>query len=76
MAATSDYFTEAIGGRLIPGEGCFPILDIIEALPRAIALDVEVPSIAMQSRGVPALERARRAVTASRRLIEAAKPTR
>jgi sugar phosphate isomerase/epimerase len=70
-----DYLPEAMD-RMVPGDGAFPIAAILDALPAATALDVEVPSLAGQRAGIPALERARRAVAAARSLVEAARPSR
>ena len=60
----------------MPGDGVFPIAAILDAMPAATAVDVEVPSITGQQQGIPALDRARRAVEAGRRLMEAARPVR
>ena len=62
--------------RMVPGEGVFPIAEILDALPAATPVDVEVPSIIGSQRGVPALERARRSVSAARELLDRAQPTR
>jgi sugar phosphate isomerase/epimerase len=70
LGVTRDYAAEAIGNRLAPGEGVFPLASFISALPAGTPLEVEVP----QPQNRPPLERARHAVTAVRRLIEAASP--
>jgi sugar phosphate isomerase/epimerase len=70
LLVKSDYTADAVD-RTIPGEGCFPIAGILEALPRNTAIDVEVPARRLQEQGVPAFDRLRPAVEASRRLIEA-----
>ena len=75
LALSSDYLPEALD-RLIPGEGDFPLVPLIEALPLATALDVEVPSPRRAAAGIPALERARQAVAATRRLLDRATVTR
>lgn len=75
LGRSSDYMSEAFD-RLAPGAGVFPCAAILDALPRALDLDVEVPSASAQQRGIPALERARLAVEAARRLVEAAHPLR
>lgn len=72
---SADYLPEALD-RMMPGDGEFPLRAIIEALPQATALDVEVPSVKLANAGVPAIERAREAVRRSRALIESARVTR
>ncbi len=75
LVVRSDYTAES-RERMVPGEGVFPIAEILDALPAATPIDVEVPSTIGHQRGVPALERARRAVSAARELLDRAKPTR
>lgn len=67
---TRSYLAEAMD-RLAPGAGVFPLREMVRALPDTTPIDVEVPSRALQRQGVPALERARRAVAAARRLLDA-----
>lgn len=67
------YLKEAFD-RLVPGEGVFPLRELVRALPPATHYDVEVPRPGLQSRGVPPLERARRAVDAARSLLDSADP--
>ncbi len=68
LSVTSDYAAEAVGNRLAPGDGVFPLAAFLRALPRGTALELEVPQPARQ----PALERVRHAVAGARKLIEAA----
>ena len=75
LSVQADYLAEAMN-RMVPGDGVFPIAAILDAMPAATAVDVEVPSITGQQLGIPALDRARRAVEAGRRLMEAARPVR
>ena len=75
LVVRSDYSAES-RERMVPGEGVFPIAEILDALPAATPVDVEVPSIIGSQRGVPALERARRSVSAARELLDRAQPTR
>jgi sugar phosphate isomerase/epimerase len=72
---STDYLPEALD-RLMPGDGDFPLLAMIEALPLTAALDVEVPSPTLANQGVPAPERARRAVQLARGLVARANVTR
>jgi sugar phosphate isomerase/epimerase len=62
---------EGLLQRRIPGEGAFPLTAFAAALPPDVTIGVEVPLKDLQDRGVGPLERARRAVEASRRIIAA-----
>ena len=64
--------TEAVGERGIPGEGEFDLRGLVAALPPGPPVAAEVPQGAAMRAGVPALERARKAVEACRRFIPAA----
>jgi len=61
---------EAVSERMLPGEGAFPLRNLLEPLRPDTLVEVEVPQTAARKAGVSALERARRAVEASRRLLE------
>ena len=63
---------EAAGERMIPGQGEFPLVKFVGALPVGVAMDVEVPLKAMTESGVAGLERAKLAVDATRRILAAA----
>jgi sugar phosphate isomerase/epimerase len=54
---------ESRTGRLLPGDGEFPLAELIEALPAGGALSVESPVAALA--GLAAVERARRARAAA-----------
>lgn len=60
---------EAVGERLCPGEGEFPLIEFAELLRKDVLFDVEVPQSSARKVGIPAIERARRAVDASRRMM-------
>jgi len=60
---------EAVRERMPPGAGAFPIVETIRHLRPDTILEVEVPQTAARKAGVFALERARIAVDASRRLV-------
>jgi sugar phosphate isomerase/epimerase len=75
LAVGSDYLAEAFE-RLVPGEGVFPIAAILDALPAATPVELEVPSLSSEQNGIPALDRARRAAKAARELLNRAQPTR
>jgi sugar phosphate isomerase/epimerase len=57
--------------RQIPGEGQFPLRQFVDALPKDVLIGVEIPLRDRVERGMGALERAKLAVDASRKLIEA-----
>lgn len=71
LSIGNDYRHEALN-RLAPGEGVFPLHDLLRALPPDVPIDVEVPSVELQRQGMPATDRARRAVVAARAILERA----
>ena len=62
-------FAEAIGGRLVPGDGALPLRDFIRVLPAGTVIGIEVPNTALKDQGVNAEERVRRAVAATNKLL-------
>jgi sugar phosphate isomerase/epimerase len=66
---------EAREGRLFPGEGGLPLQALMDALPRDIAVGVEVPTGTTHP-GLTAAARAARACTASRALLQQWRPFR
>jgi sugar phosphate isomerase/epimerase len=64
--------TEARTGRLFPGDGQMPLHDLVQALPRGVALSVEAPVSTLAD--LPAAERVRRAHVAVTRFLEQTKP--
>lgn len=65
--AREERWREAIENRALPGKGAFPIAEMLAPLRADIVIEVEVPQHALRDAGVPALDRARRAVAAARR---------
>ncbi|WP_373077385.1 sugar phosphate isomerase/epimerase family protein [Zhongshania sp.] len=65
LRACSDYGAEAMGARLAPGEGRFPLFEILSALPSNMLIELEVP----QNAGRPADERIRHVVACAKKLI-------
>jgi hypothetical protein len=61
--------TEAVAERGIPGEGSFPLAAFLRCAPPGVTIEVEVPQTAARLAGVSALDRARRAVDATRALM-------
>lgn len=68
--AESGLGTESMAERLYPGEGEFPLVELLRALPANAKLAVETPSQSRSARGESPRERARQAMTATRRLFE------
>lgn len=69
IPATMDaILAEARGERLFPGEGGIDLPGLLRAVPRDLPLSVEVPTLAL-SKTVNAVERARRALAATRRVL-------
>ncbi|SEJ76691.1 Sugar phosphate isomerase/epimerase [Pseudomonas linyingensis] len=64
-------YAEEAFNRLPPGQGVFPLAELIRALPPTAALDVEVPMPRLAAQGVSALQRARLAVAGARSLLDA-----
>jgi len=60
---------EALSYRLSPGEGALPLLDMLRALPPQASFGIEVPRQDLIAAGVPAEERCRRAIEATRALL-------
>jgi len=68
--APEDLGIEAMAERLYPGEGAFPLVDILAAIPPDVTLGLEVPSLSRQQRGVGPTDRAREALAAARSVLE------
>ncbi len=68
----TDIIAEAREGRLMPGEGALPLVPLLHALPRDIAISVEVPmpGLGAEARLVRAAAAARRVVAEARAIDE------
>lgn len=75
LHASSDYFAE-VHDRELPGDGDFPLHDILSALPAATPIEVKIPYDRRKETGVPALAFAREAFARSHPLVEALHPQR
>jgi sugar phosphate isomerase/epimerase len=60
---------EAMADRLYPGEGTFPLVDILAAIPEDVTIGLEVPNLARQRRGLSGTERAREAIDAAQSVL-------
>jgi sugar phosphate isomerase/epimerase len=65
-ADMSEIIRQARADRLFPGEGGLDLQGLLRALPADLPVSVEIP----YARPMPALERARRALAATRELLE------
>lgn len=64
------YSHEAGAERMLPGEGEYPLADIIAATPKDRILGLEIPSLSAALAGVTARDHAARCIAATRALIE------
>jgi sugar phosphate isomerase/epimerase len=62
LAPSTDYGAEAVGNRVTPGEGIFPLAPFLQALPANIPLELEVP----QPQDAPPADRVQRIVAGMR----------
>jgi sugar phosphate isomerase/epimerase len=69
--APDGMMTEAVEERGVPGEGEFPLRAFLGCAPVGVTIEVEVPQRAARLAGVSALDRGKRAVTATRALMGA-----
>jgi sugar phosphate isomerase/epimerase len=75
LHSSSDYFAE-VHDRELPGDGDFPLHDILSALPAGIPLEVKIPYDRRKETGVSALDFARQAFARSRPLVDGLEPSR
>ena len=69
VATNPDYMDEAMFGRLPPGEGELPLLDILRALPSDRVISLEVPSRTWIDAGDDVRVWAGHCVSAARQLL-------
>jgi sugar phosphate isomerase/epimerase len=67
--AREEWSDEGFEQRQMPGDGEFPLAELMAAVPEGIVVGVEVPHLALREAGVSAAERARRAVEGTRRFL-------
>jgi len=70
--AKEEIAEESISNRQFPGEGEFPLIELVQAFPSDAVIGIEAPTLNLAKTLTP-LERARRAVEGTRRVIAAAK---
>lgn len=66
------WMDELKNGRMLPGTGELPLVDLLQAVPQDLPFDVEVPRNRAGDHAIPAAERVRAAVAASRAVLAAA----
>jgi sugar phosphate isomerase/epimerase len=66
----ADIIKESIEERLYPGEGEFPLAELIAATPRHVPWGIECPSLRRAQAGVSARDQAVEALAGLRRLLE------
>jgi hypothetical protein len=75
LHSSSDYFAE-VHDRELPGDGEFPLRDILSVLSAATPIEVKIPSERRKAAGLSALKFARDAGARSRALVDALQPSR
>ncbi len=65
------YAHEGMFERQIPGEGQFPLVALMQAMPESGVIYLEVPQRAARERGESARDRAKRALDGIRKVIAA-----
>lgn len=75
-ATEQDYWHEAGAERLAPGEGEFPLADILALAPAGRAVSPEVPCERLQQEGWSPFDRARRVIAATRKFLTTVEPDR
>lgn len=73
-ASAEDYLRESAAERMAPGEGAFPLAEILALAPPGRTVSLEIPSERQRAEGAPAELRARKAVEATRRFLAQAEP--
>lgn len=68
--ANDGRWHEAVSERMLPGEGAFPLVELITALREDAIIDIECPLKAAMKAGEGAFERCRRAADAARTLLD------
>ncbi len=71
VAKPEIYAREGAFDRLAPGEGAFPLHELLDIVGERQPLSLEAPAERLRLQGMSAFERARRVVEATRRLLAA-----
>jgi sugar phosphate isomerase/epimerase len=62
--------------REVPGEGELPLIDIFNAMPESVAIEIETPAAHRRAAGVTAAEHVRDVIEGTRKIIAQLKPSR
>lgn len=68
-ATAEEYQREGAGDRLLPGEGEFPLAELLAAAPEGLPISLEVPLERFRAMGRSPLERAAMVVAAARAVM-------
>lgn len=68
-----EWWAEAVRSRDLPGAGELPLVQMVQALREGTVIEVEVPRAQDAKAGMPDIERVRRAVAATRQVLEHAR---
>ena len=68
-AHTSTDYIADVHNREVPGQGDLPLIDILNAVPASIPLEIEVPAAHRRKSGITAAEHVRDVVTATRSIL-------
>jgi sugar phosphate isomerase/epimerase len=75
LHVSAAYFEE-VHDRKLPGDGDFPLHDILSALPAHLPIEVKIPCDSRRAAGIPARDYVREAAARSRALVEGLTPVR
>ncbi|KRW81239.1 sugar phosphate isomerase/epimerase family protein [Marinobacter sp. P4B1] len=64
-----DLYAEAVKNRMLPGDGEFPIQQVLSLIPGNVIVDIEVPQIRFKEQGISARRRIAMAVERTIRMI-------
>lgn len=70
--ARDEWLFEAVNDRKIPGEGAFDLIGFLQALPRDVRIDVEVPTETARFPNGTHYERCEAVMSAARRILNQA----
>lgn len=72
---SSDYVADA-HRREAPGAGELPLIDIFNAIPESVAIEIEAPAAHRRAAGVSAAEHVRDVIEGTRKIVERLRPSR
>jgi sugar phosphate isomerase/epimerase len=70
------YLQEALHERMVPGEGDYPLVEMMKSVPPGVIVSLEVPMRALRERGVSDVDRAAAAAAGTRKVMQAASEAR